>query len=238
MKHYLTFTVLLAAAICFRLRPSTIVKKQQMWQKIFSPRNLRQFPKKGTIVTATIDGSRFVRTATTNQEADFYAYNAESNGQKCFVLMASGNAGEMDVIGYGTNGAFSFDNMPYALREWMQNYAAATATASATTPRAALPPAEPVAPMLSSKWGQGAPYNDACPVNQGNKTLVGCTATAMAQVLYYYKSDRKGEGLIEYVSGGQELASTSPRQATNGTRCSTATKKATTPKSKPKPLQN
>lgn len=206
MKHYLTFTVLLAAAICFPASAVNHCEKATDVAENFLATKLSKVPENGMVATATIDGSRFVRTATTNQEADFYAYNAESNGQKCFVLMASGNAGEMDVIGYGTNGAFSFDNMPYALREWMQNYAAATATASATTPRAALPPAEPVAPMLSSKWGQGAPYNDACPVNQGNKTLVGCTATAMAQVLYYYKSDRKGEGLIEYVSGGQELS--------------------------------
>lgn len=46
-------------------------------------------------------------------------------------------------------------------------------------------------------WHQGRPYNDQCPeltpgVNE--HTAVGCVATAMAQIMYYWKWPDRGEG--------------------------------------------
>lgn len=52
-----------------------------------------------------------------------------------------------------------------------------------------------VQPLLSTRWGQLDPYNRELPY--GNETEVlatGCVATAMAQVLNYYKQPVKGEG--------------------------------------------
>ena len=45
----------------------------------------------------------------------------------------------------------------------------------------------PIEPLIKTKWGQDYPYNDMCPVKDGRKCLTGCTATAMAQILYYYR---------------------------------------------------
>lgn len=53
-----------------------------------------------------------------------------------------------------------------------------------------------VTPLLSTKWGQGYPYNLLCPktiLSISNK-LTGCVATAMSQVMYYHKYPQKGEG--------------------------------------------
>lgn len=41
---------------------------------------------------------------------------------------------------------------------------------------------------LSSAWGQGIPYSADCPdVPTGEHVLVGCVATAMAQIMYYWQ---------------------------------------------------
>lgn len=54
-----------------------------------------------------------------------------------------------------------------------------------------------VAPLLSSTWDQGSPYNMLCPedpAGPGGHTWVGCVATAMAQIMYYWRYPATGEG--------------------------------------------
>lgn len=113
----------------------------------------------------------------------------------------SANGDDLRVMGYSTDAGLSFDNMPEALQEWMVAYKAATASSdfsnSYPTPTVA-----PVAPLLKTKWGQGAPFNRKCPKYNGNPMLTGCTATAMAQILNYYKSNSKGYDVLEYVNEG------------------------------------
>lgn len=45
-------------------------------------------------------------------------------------------------------------------------------------------------PLLSSAWHQGPPYNDDCPLmgcgNSNGRAVVGCVATAGAQIMYYW----------------------------------------------------
>jgi hypothetical protein len=61
-----------------------------------------------------------------------------------------------------------------------------------------------VDPLLTSKWGQGAYYNEMCPVYQsgsGGHCPAGCVAVAMAQTLYYYKYPINGTGWVTCLSG-------------------------------------
>ena len=44
-----------------------------------------------------------------------------------------------------------------------------------------------VAPMIQTRWGQGAPYNRATPRLDGQQTWPGCTTLALAQLLNYYR---------------------------------------------------
>ena len=52
----------------------------------------------------------------------------------------------------------------------------------------------------SSRRGQDKPYNDQCPVayttvtHRAAKAVTGCVATAMAQIMYYYKYPVHGQG--------------------------------------------
>jgi len=58
-------------------------------------------------------------------------------------------------------------------------------------------------PLLTSKWHQNSPYNDLCPEltpNVDEHCVVGCVATAMAQIMNYYEWPLKGVGnnSVEY----------------------------------------
>lgn len=65
-----------------------------------------------------------------------------------------------------------------------------------------------VEPLLGNiKYDQGAPYNNKCPYLNGGRAVTGCVATAMAQVMRYYKYPACGTGTFTY-TGGDEGART------------------------------
>lgn len=53
-------------------------------------------------------------------------------------------------------------------------------------------------PLLATSWHQGAPYDNLCPIGDGGRCVVGCAATAMAQILAYYRSPVNGTGSHSY----------------------------------------
>ena len=58
-----------------------------------------------------------------------------------------------------------------------------------------------VEPLLVSKWNQGTPYNNWCPIDlagPGSRCYAGCVATAMGQLLYYYRFPQQGQGSYSY----------------------------------------
>lgn len=55
-----------------------------------------------------------------------------------------------------------------------------------------------VGPLLTTKWAQGSPYNDQCPMIGNTRCVTGCVATAMAQVLNYHKLPRTMHGTKTY----------------------------------------
>ncbi len=52
-----------------------------------------------------------------------------------------------------------------------------------------------VGPLLTSNWHQRGPYNDYCPLGyEGYQTVVGCVATAAAQLMHYHRFPPQGIG--------------------------------------------
>ncbi len=70
-----------------------------------------------------------------------------------------------------------------------------------------------VEPLLDCEWNQGSPYNKLCPedpAGPGGHVWVGCVATAMAQIMYYWRYPETGTGSHCYTPGnmsyGQQCA--------------------------------
>jgi len=57
-------------------------------------------------------------------------------------------------------------------------------------------------PLLTSVWHQRAPYNNLCPMGDGDRTVVGCVATAAAQVMDYWEWPPHGIGEYSYYWSG------------------------------------
>ena len=125
------------------------------------------------------------RQAPSNGMNEYYVFDKGTN--EGFIIV-SGDDQTEPILGYCDEGAFSYDQMPPAMQEWLDGYARQIAAIQQGARASRVPPTHPkVEQMMSSKWSQGSPYNDLCPLDAGRRSVTGCVATAMAQILYYQR---------------------------------------------------
>lgn len=131
----------------------------------------------------------------------FYVFNISNGG---FIIVSS-NANTESVLGYSLTGKFDVKNVPDNLKSMLMFYENeikkmknASALSSRSVAQTAPIAKEPIEPLLKIKWNQGNPYNMYCPEINGKKCWVGCVATAMAQIMGYYKWPDKGHGVCTY----------------------------------------
>ncbi len=55
-----------------------------------------------------------------------------------------------------------------------------------------------VAPLISTTWNQGDPYNRYTPIDGDQQSLVGCGAIAAGQIMNYHQYPAHGEGFVSY----------------------------------------
>lgn len=105
--------------------------------------------------------------------------------------------------------------MPPQFKDWLRGYAADIATADSIIATGTAPAAprkvkkasssDVIEPLMTTTWNQGNPYNYYCPEQDGEKSVTGCVATAMAQVLKYYEYPKKGKGEGHATCNNEEL---------------------------------
>lgn len=133
-----------------------------------------------------------------------YVFACESGG---YVVVA-GDDISVPVIGYALSGTFPTDNMPVNMRSMLDWHASiidyarsngwtpsAVTTAAWSRVAAASGSSDKVV-LETAKWGQGTPYNDLCPSEDGRKCPSGCVATAMAIIMRYYEYPERGTGVL------------------------------------------
>lgn len=131
----------------------------------------------------------------------YYIYNNVEAG-KGFVIVA-GDDGDNDVLGYSETGSYDNANMPPQLACWLQDYAEQLAlvrrgVAAHYHNATAYPTIEP---LIQTHWDQQAPYNKWNPTNpiiDMQFPYTGCVATAMAQILKYWSSDKPTTAIPSY----------------------------------------
>ena len=131
------------------------------------------------------------------QAADYYIFDADG----CFVIVAGDNRAQA-VLAYG-DGPLDMDNLPCNLQwmldhyeeqvEWLHAHPEARVTVPVTASTI-------IKPLLHCTWSQGTPYNDQCPIYKGEHCVTGCIATAMAQVMYYWRYPDELPELPAYVA--------------------------------------
>lgn len=153
------------------------------------------------IITMQQAQPRLAYTATTEAgQPAVYVFNNPGGGS--LILSASDVA--LPVLGYTDSGVIDPANMPPQLQAWLDEYASQIAYAEQN----GLQPIdknvtltyptdwEYIAPLVKTEWDQGKPYNLLTP----QQTPTGCVATAMAQVMNYWKYPEIGHGAISYTN--------------------------------------
>lgn len=144
----------------------------------------------------------------TDGKESFYVYTSGTKGKESFVII-SGDKRMPAVLGYSDSNAFDPDNIPPALRHWLKEYTKLYLGTSTVNHSSTLPSSirqDGVEPLLgTNKWGQSHPYNDKCPSVRNTKTLVGCVATAMAQVMKYHSYPERAKGNVSYTTRTNRL---------------------------------
>ena len=122
---------------------------------------------------------------------DIYLFNIAGNNG---YIVAAGDDCVSPILGYSEKGAVNVEHMPDNMKAWLEDYAEqirfyrSQGGHSFNSSTLTVPNHPLISPMLTCYWGQGEPYNDLCPVDaDGNRCVTGCVATAMAQVMYYYR---------------------------------------------------
>ena len=175
-KLLLLFNLLLFAAV-IQAVPVSKTEAQKKAQQFIS----------GKIAAARGTSTPDLQLATADGD-NYYVFNV--TGQQGFVIV-SGDDRAPEILGYSDEGQFDAANIPSNMKAWLQGYADEiqnmpenVASSRGTGQKRVVKTS--INPLLQTLWDQDDPYNLKAPnfVN-GARSVTGCVATAMAQILYY-----------------------------------------------------
>ena len=170
-------------------------------------RRMQQAEKAAT-VTAPVEIA-YTQMQVDNEPA-VYVFNGEDG----FVLVSAEDDARA-VLGYSDHGRFDATDMPKNMQFWLQMYAdelASKPTSSlkgrvqrriAAQTQATYPTISPI--LGEVEWGQDEPYNNLCPTVGGERSVTGCVATAISQIMYAHKYPAKGIGSKTYATESHGL---------------------------------
>ena len=161
-------------------------------------------------VVQQADALSLVTLSQNRQEAiaaPFYIFNI---GERQGFIIISGDDRTAPVLGYSDEGCIDPERMPENLRYWLDDYAQQLKTlaqmddtqaskALRAPSRAAVKTRNSIAPLITTKWDQATPYWNECPqfMNSDDEAdgyelaYTGCVATAMSQIMYFYKQPER-----------------------------------------------
>lgn len=138
-------------------------------------------------------------------------YYVFANGEDKGFTIVSGDDRMPEVVGYSAQGTYDPDHLPANYVDFMMAYQETVEAllkgdaqvsgglAEARQWRAERAGTAAVAPLLGGiKWNQMEPYNNRCPLYKGtNRSVTGCVATAMAQVMMYHQYPKELKATIK-----------------------------------------
>lgn len=200
MKNKL-LNIFILLLLCFPLYAENITKEEAK-QRALEFFNKNVPTKSITQVDLIYEGKPNVKSASSTPSL----YIFDNPYGKGFVII-SGDDIAYPVLGYSFDNEFPKD-MPENVEGWINgleesiNYARNIGYKVTTQNQTkSFTASAPVVSLTTAKWDQGSPYNQFTPTVNGQKTPIGCTATAAGIIMYYHKYPAAGRGIIPgYVS--------------------------------------
>jgi len=201
MMKKLPFILLFAGFLCMHAVSAPVTPQQARMRaaEFMSARGFSisdKSPLKARRVRS-VETSKDDNSSIGNADLSSYYVFHESTGQGYVII--SGDDRTESVLGYSTHGRFDEDHLPEGLQWLLQMYAGQIEKLSQdnhgelSSPQRVKPVRRPIAPLLATLWNQDNPYNLLCPRyykedgTQGDRSATGCVATAIAQVMAYYR---------------------------------------------------
>lgn len=172
-----------------------------------------RFLQSESMSLAHTEKARFLPDTTSY--ALYYIFNDESNN--AFIII-SGDDAAYPIIGYSKESIFRLKDLGSNVEKWLEGYekelryiiqTKLPATTEITNewnallngPTKSSLEGKVVTPLLNTKWNQSPYYNNLCPYdfNESKRSVTGCVATAMAQIMKYWNHPAKGVGSHSYL---------------------------------------
>lgn len=172
--------------------------------------------EKASVFGYKINYSDIIINETYKVENAYYVFNFSEG----WVVVSAEDA-TSPVLGYNMDGTYpTNEQINYNFSSWMQHYVdqynyikenniIADKDISSqwdkyinSEPQQLLAANRDVTtPLLTALWNQDAPYNLLCPEDEagpGGHVYVGCVATAMSQIMHYWRYPNSGSGSDSY----------------------------------------
>jgi Peptidase C10 family. len=197
MKKFF-YLLLLFLAFAINSEAKQITQKQALnvAQNALLSSDLRNSGSDLQLTQIVYDQSSLLRSTKTTL---YYVYNLNEEG---FIIIA-GDDRAYPIIGYSFNGSYDQANLPPNFQLWMEDVAnvvsriieedilpsekTQTAWESYLNGNGTNLRATQATWLIETQWNQGAPYDNDCPTIGTEKTVTGCVATTMAQLMYFHR---------------------------------------------------
>lgn len=145
--------------------------------------------------------------AVTPNTSENYFYVFNRSNENGFVIVSADDCCKT-ILGYTDSGNFDVNTIPDGLKYWLESSKEGlkkqiVSQRVAYTPVSTTETQNSIAPLLGNiAYNQDAPYNNLCPKINALKgrSVTGCAATSMAQVMRYHRYPAHGIGNKAYTT--------------------------------------
>lgn len=186
MKRILSALLVLLLFSSWATAQERTVDEARLVAQSFACESLGVAPARG--------GDGAVQPSLAGTTAGCYLFNL---AQDCGWVIVSRNSGACPVLAYSSEGSLDSLQLPCNMRAWIEEYDHQQAWMAQEEGQDGDEPAytwPDISPMLTTQWGQKAPYNMMLPMICNNDNpdgwlpaVTGCVCTAICQVLYYHR---------------------------------------------------
>jgi hypothetical protein len=207
MRH-LFLAIAMLLAVCFAASARQISENEAMLKAAVFGQKAVASRLMSASSTSAMTLAYTQKSSKSTAENCFYVFNrGAADG---YIIVAADDRAE-SILGYSDSGSFNYADMPENARNWLTGYQKdlqflidnPDMIVKAASPKALT---TSVAPLCKALWDQKSPFNDNCPTYTDSVTkkpvhcYTGDVATAMSQIMYYYKCPAKGNGSHSYTS--------------------------------------
>lgn len=186
MRKIIMFALFCLIGVCHLMaNPVTLSQAREKANQFLNKRVAKR-------ARSTAPPAKSLKMMSAGKNDSYYIFNV---GEEGGYVVVSGDDATEEILGYSDTGSIDPETMPCNMRALFDTYAeqiqylrenGITREQNIRETKAASREYHIDEDRLA-RYYQREPYNNFCPKDGNTRTLTGCAATAMAQLMYYYQ---------------------------------------------------